>query len=376
MNGEARSVPPGRGPSRADAPSATIGGAGLRTRTAALAALEIAYGAGTNAMAAGLLIAGGFVPVLGRWLDDRLQGWSDVVRVLGGLPPAPEPRDPDADLGPVLGRSDAPPLFEQIDELARRAGVRPPGQVRLSYLPCCGVVAWGRRRRRTRALLIGLPLLHVLSAGELRAVLAHELAHLAHGDPTSAERSERFVGMLGRSLDDPSRRGFGPLRAWARVCHAGGERWLAPLARAREERADRFAAAAAGGHYAASSLVKVALVQALFREVVDRYDPDRGEGDARNLYSFFRTFWDRLPADVLAALRHGLMHQHEAADAVHPPLVERLAKVQAFDARTGGASGPAAAVLGDLEAMEQLLHNRLFDAVPSFGSTVFHRAGS
>ena len=66
-----------------------------------------------------------------------------------------ETRDPDADLGPVLARTDAPLLFAAVDEVSRRLGVKPPGQIRLTYLPCCGVVAWGR----SQALILGLPLL-------------------------------------------------------------------------------------------------------------------------------------------------------------------------------------------------------------------------
>ena len=77
-----------------------------------------------------------------------------------------------------------------MNEVAQKLGVKPPGQVRLTYLPCCGVVAWGR----SRALILGLPLLRVLTVAELRAVLAHELAHLAAGDATRAR------GRRGSSL--------------------------------------------------------------------------------------------------------------------------------------------------------------------------------
>ena len=39
-----------------------------------------------------------------------------------------EVKDPDGDLGPVLARADAPPLFAAVDDVARRLhGVRPPG---------------------------------------------------------------------------------------------------------------------------------------------------------------------------------------------------------------------------------------------------------
>ena len=47
-------------------------------------------------------------------------------------------------------------------------------------------------------MVLGLPLLYVLTMEELRAVLAHELAHLARGDATKAADSARFVAGWGR----------------------------------------------------------------------------------------------------------------------------------------------------------------------------------
>ena len=126
-----------------------------------------------------------------------------------------------ATLIPTWGRCwrrwTSPLLFSSIDLVARRLGVKPPGQVRLTYLPCCGVVAWGR----SQALLVGLPLLRVLNQSELRAVLAHELAHLARGDATGAARSARFVEGLRLAVEQAgSQRGArwepGPGSACAR----------------------------------------------------------------------------------------------------------------------------------------------------------------
>src|SRR5262249_61366831 len=115
---------------------------------------------------------------------------------------------------PLVGRVGAPVLFNTIDAVGRRLGVKPPSQVRLTYLPCCGVVAWGR----SRALLIGLPLFRVLTQGELRAIVAHELAHLARGDATRAARSARFVESLQRAIQRRGKQVRGPLGAWARFC--------------------------------------------------------------------------------------------------------------------------------------------------------------
>lgn len=345
----------------------------LALRLFGLRSLEGVYRAGAAGGAAALLAAGGFVPVLRAWLADEVADWDGAVRILGGVRVAPPSRDLDADHGPALARSDAPGLFGEIEAISRRLGVRRPEQVRITYLPCCGVTA----SRRARALVLGLPLLDVLTVVELRAALAHELAHLAHGDATRTARSVRFVEGLARAIDREPDAARGPLGAWARACRRLGESWLAPAARGQELRADRASAALAGGPAAASALVKVALVQSLFREVLAHYDP--AGPDQPNLYAFFRDFWTRLPESLLTALRHRLLASAEAAVPLgpHPSLLDRIGCVQGYPQRgeSAGAATPASHLVGDLESLEQMLHNRLF-AVVGVEPSVFHRAGS
>jgi hypothetical protein len=196
--------------------------------------------------------AGGVIPVARGWLRNEIADWPGVLSALGGVPVGASTSDPDADFGPAIARGDAPELFTEVGDAARRLGARPPEQVRLSYLPCCGVVAWGR----SRALMLGLPLLHVLTRAELRAVLAHELAHLARGDATAAASCSRFVQGLAQALDAAPRAAWGPLGLWARVCRRVAEALHAPIALGQEARADRASAAIAGGDAAASALVK------------------------------------------------------------------------------------------------------------------------
>ncbi len=350
---------------------ATVGGFGLAARGLALGLVRGAYSAGNLAGSALVFVLGGFVPVVGGWLRDEVSDRRSAFASLGGVTIADPSKDPDADLGPAITRTDAPALFTEVAEVAKKLGARPPDQVRLTYLPCCGVVAWDR----SRALILGLPLLHVLDRSELRAVLAHELAHLARGDATlSADRS-RFVHGLGRALDSapPSR---SPLRLWARLCRRLSETLHAPIARGMEARADRASGSIAGGDAAASALVKVAAVQPLFREVLDGYAP--GGPETPNLYAFFREFWSRLPEGLLTAIRHQLLTDGEApTDPAHPPLLERIALVQTYPIKPGGEADrtPAAGLLGDVEAMERMLHNRLF-GVAAVEPSVFHRAGS
>jgi hypothetical protein len=334
--------------------------------------LERLYWSVTFAGSLILFVLGGFIPVLKGWLDEEIYGWSDVVKRLGGVWFRADTNDPDSDLGPVLSRVDAPLLFSSIDSVARRLGVKSPGQVRLTYLPCCGVVAW----RRSQALIVGLPLLRVLTQIELRAVLAHELAHVACGDATGAARSARFVEGLELALEQAGTQARGPLGAWARFCLREASWLIEPVARGQEARADRMAAVIAGGGAAASALVKVAVVQPLFREVLEHYNPNHP--DFPNLYAFFRSFWYRLPVESLSAMRlQVLTSHHDTRDPAHPPLPDRLALIQAYSDRVSvnGDSQPATTFLGDLEIFEQMLHNRLF-GLPTIEPTVFHRAGS
>ena len=118
----------------------------LLWRNAILRLFETFYWTATFIGSLVILVLGGFVPVARGWLRNEIDGWSEVVATLGGVWFPVETQDPDSDLGPVLARVDAPQLFTTIDTVGRRLGVKPPGQVRLTYLPCCGVVAWGRSR--------------------------------------------------------------------------------------------------------------------------------------------------------------------------------------------------------------------------------------
>ena len=349
----------------------TAGPWAVAVRHSALRALEWTYRVGAITGGAAVFALGGFIPVTAAWLRDELSNPSDAFEALGGVAVRSRIGDPDADLGPALGRSDAPRLFAETAEIARRLGARMPDQIRLTYLPCCGLVAW----RRSRALMIGLPLLHVLNVAELRAVLAHELAHHARGDAGHAERSARFVEGLNRALERPNG-SWGPLKAWALMCGRLGARLAAPVALGREARADRTAASIAGGSVAASALVKTAQVQPLFRELLGRYDPS--DPDRPNLYAFFRRFWERIPEELHTAIRHDMLRAGGAStDGIHPPLLDRLGLVQSYPERPlpPEDAAPAATLLGDVEALEQMLHNRLF-AVAEPGPSVFHRAGS
>ncbi len=225
-------------------------------------------------------------------------------------------------------------------------------------------------------MLLGLPLLPVLEVGELRAILAHELAHLARGDATWAARSVRVAEVLDRALDDPGSTTWGPLRWWAIGCRRITSRLLGPIAEGQEARADRSSASIAGGRDAASALVKVALVQPLFRELLAVFDLE--DPDSKNLYATFRWFWERLPAPLVESMRMKLLTTTEPVDhSPHPPLADRVALLMSYPDRPAILSNPDSSLLllGDLEWIEQMMHDRLYNLHP-IEPTVFHTAGS
>jgi hypothetical protein len=353
---------------------------GLLTRSLLLDLLRQIYPVLTALGAGAMLLVGGFVPVLARWLRDEIDigKAGDVVSTLGGAW-LPRRGTRMEDLGLPLNRALAPLLFEEIQEVSRRVGARPPAQTHLTDLPCCGVVAWGRHGHEP-VLVIGLPLIDVLTRNELRAVLAHELAHLARGDAARIAWAVAFVDELSAALEPngaPLRawQRFSPLRIWSKSCLALGQAVLGPVVRGQESRADRAAASLAGGDSAASALVKTALVQPLFREVLDAYDAQSTA--LPNLYALFRQFWARLPEPLFTALRHDLLTKRAGpVDPAHPDMIDRLAVVQSFPSRPRAeAAEPATHVLGDIDAIERQLHARLF-GLDRPEPSVFHRAGS
>ncbi len=200
--------------------------------------------------AAGLLVIGAVVLVLGGWATGRMI-W---VRI---APPE----------GRAVTRAEAPALFAELDDLRRRLRSAPFDSVLVvtdynaafAHRPRLGVFGWNRTY-----LLAGLPLMETLSKEEFIAVLAHECAHLSRRH----HRSGQWVYRLRRSWE----------LVFGRLSRRRGAReismrplarkfieWYWPrfnayafvLSRAHEYQADATAAELAGVQHAAAALVRI-----------------------------------------------------------------------------------------------------------------------
>ncbi|MGE5743231.1 MAG: M48 family metalloprotease [Gemmatimonadota bacterium] len=180
---------------------------------------------------------------------------SMVLRALWVRIPTPE--------GIAVTAAQAPPLFAMLDRLRTQAhGPRihvvllgPELNASIVQVPRLGVLGWQRNY-----LLLGIPLMQLLSPQELEAVVAHEIGHLvgAHG---------RWGVWLYRQRQSWIRL-LQQLEAQQQLANSeflDFSRWYAPLfnaytfvmARAHEYEADQLSARVVGSRVAANALVRI-----------------------------------------------------------------------------------------------------------------------
>jgi Flp pilus assembly protein TadD/Zn-dependent protease with chaperone function len=179
-----------------------------------------------------------------------------------------------APAGRPLTPAEAPELFTLIHEVRRNLGAPAPHVVLLTpdlnaaVVDLPRFVFFGSRRY----LMLGLPLVAATPHDELRAVVAHEFAHLA--------RHGRFRLWAARLQTTWMTLAFGAQHAglWSAFLFVWFFRWFAPrfaaavesASRFDEREADRLAAQDAGRDATVAALTRVALYDAFAREVLGR----------------------------------------------------------------------------------------------------------
>jgi heat shock protein HtpX len=261
----------------------------------------------------GMIIAFGFALVMNLiayWNSDKM-----VLRMYGARP---------------VDAASAPQLYGLVGDLARRAGVPMP-KVYLIDSDQPNAFATGRSPEHA-AIAVNTGLMRLLSPEEVAGVLAHELSHVRHRDTlimTITAVIAGAIGMLanfafffGSARDDRRDNPMGPIAGLVVMLLAPLAATLVQLAisRSREFEADR-AGAEISGHprWLASALGKL-------------------EEGARAIPN---PMADRRPATAHLFIVNPLhIRGIGGLFATHPPIAERIRRLQVLAAEMGETSEP------------------------------------
>ncbi|PIM69940.1 peptidase [Streptomyces sp. JV178] len=304
-------------------------------------------------------------------------------------------RTPKGEERPGLAVTDAdePALWRTVRELADQVGTRAPTRILLTPDVNAAVSEDARLLGLLpgpRRLYLGVPLLQGLTEAQLRAVLAHELGHYSNSDTRLAAITARGRAQVLRTIDtfeeradktagreqarqekknakaaakgkktkeiDTRHSGF-TYRLMARIYVAYAHLYFrATLAgsRRQEYAADAAAARIAGRDATASALREIPALSAAFGFYMNSYAtlgsearllPPRGE--------FFGGFGRMLTARQLelVGLRTDLPSEPSSPYDSHPPIADRVARIEALpaDGRADEARGAALTLLADPE---------------------------
>jgi heat shock protein HtpX len=309
----------------------------LRTR----AMLAVALTVGFYVLALGLiagLIAIVFIPnVPGRVIGFCIIG---ALVIAVSIVPRPNRFDPP---GPMLNPAGQPRLFAELEGVARAVGEPMPAEVYITPEVNAGVLQRGRRR----VMVLGLPLMQIMTVSQMRAVLAHEFGHYYGGDTKlgpwvyrtreTIERTLRTVSQQSALLQLPFL-WYG--RLFMRVSQA--------VSRQQEFAADQLAARTVGAKPMIDGLRNLGWGSIAFnvywrQEVVPLieagFQPPLAEGFTRFLAE------PDIMKEVGAAAQEQLAQAKTDPYDSHPPDAERIAALAALPAGPDYGDEPAAVTL-------------------------------
>jgi len=236
--------------------------------------------------------------------------------------------------GIPLSRQAAPALHAVIDELG--GALRAPrfSKVLITSEYNAGVVhvpQYGIFGGRISYLLLGLPLMKSLSLEQFKAVVAHELGHLARGDAAVASwiygQRLRWLRLM-RMLEEQGGKGSFLFRGFINWYAPYFNAYSFPLARAAEYEADAAAAKLTSPRTAAEALTGISVVGRYlgqhFWPGIYRQADDQPQPAVAPFVGFTQTLATGLgsasPDDLLAV---SLAEETTLADT-HPALKDRL----------------------------------------------------
>ncbi len=259
-------------------------------------------------------------------------------------------------------------LADEVKRVADAVGAEAPQTMVLCLVPWVAVT---EVRMATldgsvsgRTLCLSLPLCRILSIDELRALLAHELAHFSHEEAGYARWVAPYDAGVSRALEGLWAQARGMRRLaiappatllgfFLNAVNAGGR-----LGGGREAKADQVAAVVAGADALASALVKVHAFAPAWDAVVDAM---MFAVHSRTQYvNASALFHEVVSSNADPQRLRGLVPQElgHPTDR-HPPLAQRLEALEVDPARLVAAAlatapaSPAIGLVDDAEAVEQ-----------------------
>lgn len=291
-------------------------------------------------------------------------------------------RAPFVEPGPRLRPAAHPLLRDQLADIAGRVGEPMPSEVYVDLSMNAGVLRRGGLLGigSRRVIVLGLPLLQLLTVSEMRAVLAHEFGHYHGGDTAigpwvyrtreSIVRTIRHVGRFSSLLHVPFR-WYGIL--FLRITQA--------VSRSQEFAADRLAAAAVGARPMTSALSKLdegALALQLFMH--SEFVPVVNAGLRPPLVGGFAHFLGQPP--VREHLHRLVFEQPARAEAhpydSHPATRDRIAALAGLDPGPDpGHELAAVSLLEQVAAIEQeALRRHLRPGTPPLRELAWDQVGA
>jgi Zn-dependent protease with chaperone function len=286
------------------------------------------------------LVAVLFIPNLsGRLIGFCLAG---IVLIAISIVPRPSRFSPP---GPLLNPAGQPRLFAVVDDVARAVGEPMPAEIYMTPDMNAGVFQRGSRR----VMVLGLPLMQVMSVSEMRAVIAHEFGHYHSGDTKLGPWVYRTREAIERTMRNVSRSGSVLLipflfygRLFMRVSQG--------VSRQQEFAADLLAARTVGAGPMIGGLRKLAkgsiAFNAYWRQeyvplVEAGFQPPLAEGFTRFLAE------PAIMKEVESATQQLLADKKTNPYDSHPPDGERIAALAALPAGPELPNEPAAISLVD-----------------------------
>jgi heat shock protein HtpX len=337
----------------------------LRRRFAAAIALTIAFYVLALAIAGGLLAAAILPWVLGGGNN----GWVTVTGLVLGLSvlwailPRRMPFTPP---GVRLTHESQPRLLKMIDEEAQAAAERTPDEVYATFEVNAGVLEVGRHRR---VMIVGLPLLHLISERGLRSVLAHEFGHYTGGDTRLGPWIYRTREAIGRTIQQLSSEDGG--ESWSKRAvrlpfiwyGKGFLRITNAISRRQEFAADARAAQRAGRDVHVETLRRLEAYAPAFdaywaNEVAPLLSSGRRPPIGEGFSAFIRAeSVDRAASEYLQReLDEGTTNPYDS----HPSLSERIAAMERFPPGHPDDSRAAETLVDDPMGLEKAQAMHLF----------------